>query len=279
VAAEAVDVPGVPEGEEVSKVSFVAMYPSDFLADIGHLGNTELGIYWRLLLVYYRDGKPLPFDVDKLRRLAMAFTPEEFRCVDAVVSEFFALTNEADGSRVWRHHRADREIVKATSAHEKKSAAARATNEKRWKDAQRVAEQVAKRSLSDSLSDGEPEPEPEPEVIPSHASHVVETGPVSPDCPHAEILKLWAQHLPMARQPEDWTQTRQTLLRTRWREKPNRQNLEWWARFFAYVAESPFLTGRTHTRDRAPFLLSLDWLLKQSNFLKVIEGAYHTETA
>ena len=267
----------------MSKVSFIAMYPSDFLADIGHLGNTELGVYWRLLLVYYRDGKPLPFDVDKLRRLAMAFTPEEFRCVDAVVSEFFALTTEADGSRVWRHHRADREIARATNAHEKKSAAARATNEKRWKDAQRVAEQVAKRSLSDSLSDGEPEPEPEPEeAIPSLPTvEKVAKGlpPSATECPHAEILKLWAHHCPTARQPAEWTSTRKTALRNRWRSKASRSSLEWWSRFFAYVAESDFLMGRSSTPGRKPFELSLDWLLKEANFLKVIEGAYENREA
>lgn len=99
------------------------------------------------------------------------------------------------------------------------------------------------------------------------------------DCPHAEILKLFAQHLPMARQPADWTTARQTALRSRWREKRNRQNLDWWAKFFAYVAESAFLTGRAETSGRKRFLLSLDWLLKEANFLKTIEGAYHEVAA
>ncbi len=140
----------------MSAVPWFAMYPTDFLAAVGHLGNSELGIYWRLLLVYYRDGGPLPCDVDRLRRLALAFTPEEHRSLDAVVSEFFVLSTEPDGRRVWRHKRADIEIARASSAKEKKSAAARATNAKRWGAA-------AAGSLSDSHSGREPEPEPEPE--------------------------------------------------------------------------------------------------------------------
>lgn len=129
-----------------------------------------------------------------------------------------------------------------------------------------------------------PEPEPEPELIPSlpAVEKVAKdaSATVSPaDCPHAEILKLFAHHLPMARQPAEWTATRQAALRTRWREKRNRQNLDWWAKFFAYVAESAFLTGRAESKGRTPFLLSLDWLLKEANFLKVIEGAYHEVTA
>lgn len=96
---------------------YFALYPTDFLADVGHLGNTELGIYWRLLLVYYRDGRPLPFDTDRLRRLAMAFSPEEYRALDAVVSEFFVLSTEPDGTRAWRHKRADRELAAASDRH------------------------------------------------------------------------------------------------------------------------------------------------------------------
>jgi uncharacterized protein YdaU (DUF1376 family) len=99
---------------------YFALYPVDFLADVGHLGNTELGIYWRLLLVYYRDGKPLPCDTDRLRRIAMSFSPEENRCLDAVVSEFFVMTTEPDGTRVWRNRRADREIERAISIYANK---------------------------------------------------------------------------------------------------------------------------------------------------------------
>lgn len=113
----------------------------------------------------------------------------------------------------------------------------------------------------------------------NHTTCDSETRRVStiPDCPHSEVLKLWEKHLPMARQPAEWNEQRMALLRARWRESKPRQDLNWWDRFFAFCAESKFLTGRTQGKDRRPFLLSLDWLLKPSNFLKVIEGAYHTD--
>ena len=134
----------------MSKTVYFAMYPTDFLADVGHLGNTELGIYWRLLLVYYRDQRPLPFDTDKLRRLAMTFSPEEGKALDAVMADFFVLATEPDGTRCWRHKRADLEIEKAGAAHDRKSAGAASTNAKRWGS---VAKRVAKRSDSDSGSE------------------------------------------------------------------------------------------------------------------------------
>ena len=98
---------------------------------------------------------------------------------------------------------------------------------------------------------------------------------VSPACPHAEIIKLWAHHCPSARQPAEWNATRQALLRARWKEQKERQNLDWWARFFAYIADSDFLMGRVDAHHgRKPFEVSLDWVLKPANFLKIIEGAY-----
>jgi uncharacterized protein YdaU (DUF1376 family) len=111
---------------------WISLYPADFLADIGHLGNTELGIYWRLLLVYYRDGKPLPADTDRLRRLAMCFSPEEFRALESVVAEFFRVDSTDDGRRVWRHARADREMAAAEGRHAAASAKASAAAAARW---------------------------------------------------------------------------------------------------------------------------------------------------
>lgn len=93
-------------------------------------------------------------------------------------------------------------------------------------------------------------------------------------CPQQEIIALYHRLLPTGRQVREWTPARAQALRARWREKAKRQNLEWWERFFGYVAESDFLTGKVHTPGRKPFELSLDWLVKAENMAKVIEGAY-----
>lgn len=131
--------------DAVTKSAYVALYPTDFLADVGHLGNTELGIYTRLLLVYYRDQRPLPFDTDRLRRLAMAFSPEECRALEAVLPEFFVLTAQPDGSRVWRHKRADRELEAAKQARERRVAQTEA--------ARRARHSASDCSVTDSVTE------------------------------------------------------------------------------------------------------------------------------
>lgn len=105
---------------------------------------------------------------------------------------------------------------------------------------------------------------------------VAETG-VSP-CPHLQIIEAYNRLLPMGRQvnPELWDGTRAKHLQTRWRENKKRQNLEWWERFFVYIGESKFLTGKTPPAPgRNPFELSLDWIVNPTNFAKIHEGAYN----
>lgn len=106
----------------------------------------------------------------------------------------------------------------------------------------------------------------------------VQTSPLVDECPQQAIVALFHECVPTARRVRDWTPSRAALLRTRWREDRRRQNLDWWRRFFCYVGESPFLTGRSNTPGRRPFELGLEWLLKPENFAKVREGAYHEQT-
>lgn len=103
--------------------------------------------------------------------------------------------------------------------------------------------------------------------------------PTKPDCPHQQIIALYHELLPASPEIRDWTPARSVHLRTRWNEKPERQNLDWWRRFFGYIAQSEFLTGRAHARERKPFCAPLDWICKAENFAKIIEGRYHEEVA
>lgn len=96
-------------------------------------------------------------------------------------------------------------------------------------------------------------------------------------CPHQEIIAAYHDAIPTSPRIRDWTPARATLLRNRWNEDPTRQNLDYWRRLFAYVAESGFLTGKVSTPGRKPFTASLEWLLKPENFAKVREGRYHGE--
>lgn len=104
-----------------------------------------------------------------------------------------------------------------------------------------------------------------------------------PDCPHHEIIALYAKHLPTLPRPRVWDGERAKNLRARWRwvltskgedgeplATDTASGLRYFEGFFHFVAQSDFLTGRSdkwHGCD-------LEWLVKAGNFAKVIEGKY-----
>lgn len=108
---------------------------------------------------------------------------------------------------------------------------------------------------------------------------VVSTADSVPPCPHQEIIALYHQILPTSPAIRDWTSARQEHLRTRWKEDKERQNLEWWERFFRYIARSSFLTGKVARGDRKPFCPGLEWICKAENFTKIREGRYEDMAA
>jgi hypothetical protein len=107
-----------------------------------------------------------------------------------------------------------------------------------------------------------------------------------PDCPHLQVLALWAERLPALprHKPEQWKGARADHLRARWREQAairkwvtQADGLDWFGRLFKYIGDSPFLTGKAPPRDpgKAPFIAELEWVVMPSNFAKIVEGKYH----
>ena len=106
-----------------------------------------------------------------------------------------------------------------------------------------------------------------------------------PDCKHSEVISLYHQHLPTLRKVEVWNSVRQGYLRQRWREVAQELSesgpidsghvLGWWGDFFQHVGKSKFLTGKVNSKDGRAFSADLEWILKPSNFAKIVEGKYH----
>ena len=92
----------------------------------------------------------------------------------------------------------------------------------------------------------------------------------TPFCPHEEIRKLYNQTLPELPTCTVRNSTFDKYTRSRWSEDPQRQSIAWWKDFFNTIHESDFLMGRT---DK-PFTCSLDWIVKPTNFTKILNGNY-----
>lgn len=122
------------------------------------------------------------------------------------------------------------------------------------------------------------------EDIKSTSYSMSETAVSDPSgsCPHQRILEAYRETLPSLSQPRTWRANDQTTLRTRWNEKRKEgkfstvdEGVEYFRKFFKYVGQSAFLMGRVTSRDGRTFQADIRWLLKASNFDKVLEGKYH----
>ena len=115
-----------------------------------------------------------------------------------------------------------------------------------------------------------------------------------PTCPIKEIVDLYHTILYKLPRVKVLNNTRIGYIRARWRElfmnssiqnsmgvevKDRESGLEWFKRFFEYVSESEFLMGEVPpSGDRPQFQATLEWLMRPTNFAKVLEGYYHRET-
>lgn len=228
----------------------------DYKTHTAHLTPIEDICYRRLLDHYYLHELPLENNIEKLTRLLMlnGYSTE----VEQVLNEYFILMDKK-----WFNRRADAEIIAFKQLKDSKSKAGKASAAKRLSKHETEFNTC---STGVQLNRNQ-----EPETI-NHNKDIISNDVA--DCPHIEIIELYAKHLPMLTQVRDWTDKRNRLLKARWREKKERQSLDWWDRFFAYVATSDFLTGKS--KD---WQADIEWLLNASNIVKVTEGKYENKAA
>jgi uncharacterized protein YdaU (DUF1376 family) len=228
--------------------------------------------YRRLLDHYYLHEVPIK-QRDIARQIGLRDFEQE---VLTVLDEFFVSTENG-----FINPRADEEINKYRKFSEdgKKGAA------KRWhKDANGEAisppnatliatnnqEPITNNQINTYICPPDGEPDPSKKL---------------PDCDHKAVIELYHHNLPTMRRVEVWNETRAGYLRQRWREVAaelaQEKNitasdvLAWWGEFFKSVGKSRFLTGRVNSKDDRAFVADLEWILKPSNFAKIVEGKYH----
>lgn len=112
-----------------------------------------------------------------------------------------------------------------------------------------------------------------------------------PPCPHRELIEVFGKQLPMLSQPkpELWKGKKADAMKSRWvwvlTTKSSKTDqlyatdaesaMGFFERYFAYVAKSDFLTGRSGAWTGC----SLEWLMNEANFAKALEGQYENKAA
>lgn len=159
----------------------------DYAAATAHLSLLEDAIYSRLLRRYYLQEEALPVDVKQVARLAGARSQEELEAVQAVLDEFFTLTDTG-----WHNKRADEEIERYQAKQDKAraSAAARWNKDAMPSDSERIANEMRTQCEGNALHT--------PNTNISTSLRSVEKArkrAAAPDCPDDVDPQTWSDWL------------------------------------------------------------------------------------
>lgn len=91
--------------------------------------------------------------------------------------------------------------------------------------------------------------------------------------PFSEIVDLYHRKLPMLAQVYKMTETRKNKVKLLWNEEL--QTLNAWENYFDFISQSDFLTGKTIGKDGRAFSADFDFIVNQTNFVKIAEEKYH----
>ena len=244
----------------------------DYQSHTAHLSELEDLAYRRLLDWIYLHEKPIPLEVNEVARNIRMRTHCE--SIAIVLQEFFIRTDSG-----WVSDRVQREIAKAGEKSQKASQSAKV----RW-DANALRTQSEGNATHNTVPITQ---NPLPITQNTIDTNICppDGGPALPDCQHQAVIDLYHQQLPTLRRVEVWNAARQGYLRQRWREvaaelgkeKPISASavLDWFNDFFGHIQKSRFLVGKVNSKDGRAFTADLEWILKPSNFAKIVEGKYH----
>ena len=107
---------------------------------------------------------------------------------------------------------------------------------------------------------------------------IVPTPSKNGNIPYEDIKELWNRIMEETDLAtiDGLSETRKKHLKARWNYSEKTKSLEWWEKYFNFITESDFLMGRSPVRPgKRAWKASFDWVINESNFLKIKEGNYN----
>jgi uncharacterized protein YdaU (DUF1376 family) len=247
----------LPIERQLMSLPYFPMYPTDFEAKTSHLTMAEDGAYNRLLRIcWMTPGCTMPTDEAWIMRRSRAHTDAEKDTVRAVLAEFFTAS---DGR--YSNAKLMRVFVASNESHEKRKSAGSKGGK---------AKVLGKKDKASSNAVAKPkQPEPEPEPYIKEDTNVSLSLSPPPIDSIAQAVSAYNETADRTGWPkvQKLSPARRSAISGRLKECGG---VEGWEFALAKAEASPFLTGQTSK----PFCASFDFLTKQSNFTKLMEGNY-----
>jgi hypothetical protein len=109
----------------------------------------------------------------------------------------------------------------------------------------------------------------------SSSQETCDSPPPVEKIPFRKIVALYHEILPMCPRVGVLTNTRKGYISARWKSGAI-PDLETWRDFFTFIGKSKFLTGQVDPPPgKKRFVADLEWMTRESNFVKIYEKKYH----
>lgn len=251
--------------------TWMPLYVGDYLRDTSRLTTEEHGAYLLLIMDYWVNG-PLPDDDARLA--AVARMPlVRWKKIMATIRGFFA---PQDGQL--RHKRIDQEIANSAGLVERRREAGRAgglaARGKSGRPAENGNENSKGNSTAINSGSGEIANElqkntPSPSSSPSQKDSSLRSEAAGPPDHAATAVDDWNAlaselHLPAVQR---LSKTRETKLKARLKDAGG---IDGWRAALAAIRRNEWMHGRNPRGWKANF----DFVLQESSFIKLMEGAY-----
>jgi hypothetical protein len=251
------------------------LFAADFYMDTAGWSATEVGAYFRLLMAEWVNG-PLRNDMAQLARIAGVDikTMKKFwesslgtKFVPSTKGKFppsytGKIPNE-NGIVAWENSRLEQTRTEQDEHRQKLIESGRLGGLKTQGEKKKQSIEASSEASSENKA---------LLLLSSKDINTLVISGANNTCPHQEIIKLYHDILPVLPQVRVWTPKRQKMLKARWSSSVEYQDLDWWKQFFEFVRDDcPHLTGKNDRQWTA----DLEWLCKEENFVKTVEGRYH----
>jgi uncharacterized protein YdaU (DUF1376 family) len=239
------------------------MHIGDYHKKAGRLTMRQHGAY-KLLLDAIYDREQFPTR-DEAIEWTWALSAEEVADVDFVLSRFFTLGD--DGRYVQKRCAEVLEEYRAFCERQRAKGAKGGRPKEKPGETRRVNPANPEKAYTDNrlpLTD---------------TQGTTSSGPADADrCPVGQIIELYREHARSLIQPRVVPDAVKAQITARWRQDAEYRSKAFWIQFFQQCETSDFLAGRADGRPGGkPFRAGLEWIVKASNFAKIINGNYDNQ--
>ena len=257
----------------MSNKPFIKFFSSDFLAGTSGLSPAERGVYITLLCLIFEQDGPIARDDARLSRRCGAPKAAFVRILECLIEQ--GKVHEEGGKLT------NRRAEKAIDDRAKRTQNSTHAANQRWSAEKEKSQQIqgkgdatAMRAQCAGICQPEPEPEPDKDNPPNPPLTLVVSEPDKPG-PIEQVVEAWnlmAGEAELAKVSQI-TEVRRKTWNSRIKEAGGVDAV---IAIIKAIPESDLLAGRVRARDGGkPWKATFDWIGKQGNWTKLIEGQYH----